>query len=109
MYYTYVLADDEKDRIKVGVTNNLYSRLEQIAYKYIQTNFSAEELTGNLVYFESFYHIHPASYRKLELLKLGEEGLTNLISSTNPHWDDLRESLKEEIIIKAPKYSDFEA
>ena len=92
MYHVYILSSVSRV-IYVGVTGNLYNRVNQHKKAEDPTAFTARYQVHRLVYFEKFKSIQRAIEREKQITRWRREKKVNLIMSVNPGWKDLsRES-----------------
>lgn len=87
-YYVYILTNDFKNVMYIGVTNNLERRLAEHRSGDIP-GFSQKYKTHKLVYFEQTPDIESAILREKQLKIWRREKKDVLVSSTNPEWQDL--------------------
>jgi len=94
MYAVYILTNKTNDVLYVGCTHNLSQRTEVHASKLIPTSFSARYNTVKLVYYELFDNEMEAYRREYQLKNWHREWKRNLITCTNPKWQDLSSTLQ---------------
>ena len=86
--YTYILADMQRGRTYVGVTNDLvrrvYEHREGLVPGYTRTNN-----IKRLVYFEEHGRIEDAIQRETSLKRWFRQWKEALIEEGNPEWRDL--------------------
>ena len=87
-YYVYLLTNWNDKVIYVGVTNNLERRMYEHKNKLI-TGFTEKYNVNKLVYFEETRDVTAAIEREKEIKKWRREKKNQLVSLTNPKWDDL--------------------
>ena len=87
VYYVYILASRSRT-LYVGVTNDLFARLEQHR-RGTASAFTRRFKVRSLVYFESTGDIRSAIAREKELKGWRRERKLRLIEKFNPDWQDL--------------------
>ena len=87
-YYIYILSTWDNKTIYIGVTNNLYRRVQEHKSKTIE-GFTKRYNLKKLVYFEKFTDIRQAIKREKELKGWLRAKKNKLIESLNPNWLDL--------------------
>jgi putative endonuclease len=91
--YVYILTNTHNTTLYVGVTSQLHTRIQQHRDKIFPKSFTKRYNLTKLVYFEEFSSIESAIAREKQL-KAGSRGAKlALISSTNPNYRDLFDSL----------------
>lgn len=87
-YFVYILASRPHGAIYVGVTNDLWGRIEDhkdgVASKHTQ-----KYRIDKLVYFEVFDRIDEAIDREKKLKKWNRAWKVRLIEERNAAWNDL--------------------
>ncbi len=91
-YYVYLIANDKKGTIYIGVTNDLERRVLEHK-ESINKGFSSKYKTNKLVYYESYNDIAEAIEREKQLKKWNRRWKLDLIERDNPNWEDLYYSL----------------
>ncbi|TGV01946.1 GIY-YIG nuclease family protein [Flavivirga rizhaonensis] len=93
-YYVYVLTNKMKTVLYTGVTNNLKERL------YFHKNpepfskaFTSKYKCFYLIYYEHFFEIENAIKREKQIKGWSREKKNNLISSINPKWSFLDDTI----------------
>jgi putative endonuclease len=86
-YYVYIMSNNAGITY-VGVTNDLYRRVEEHKAGKIR-GFSATNKTHKLVYHEEFQYIEDAIFREKQIKSWRREKKRALIRSFNPKWEDL--------------------
>lgn len=88
----YILTNKNKTTLYIGVTSNLFIRVQQHRSKFYPRSFSARYQLTNLVYYELFSTIGEAIAREKQVKKWNRNKKELLIASTNPDWLDLWET-----------------
>ncbi len=92
-YFVYILAS--KSRVLyVGVTNNLYRRVDQHQQKQVE-GFSSRYNVTRLVYYESTNDVRAALDREKQIKSWRRSKKVTLIEAMNPAWKDLSEDMKQ--------------
>lgn len=86
--YIYFMANKNNTVIYIGVTSNLFERVQQHKIK-IHTGFTASYNCDKLVYFEEFEDINQAIVREKQLKAGNRRRKEELIQQENPNWEDL--------------------
>ena len=88
--YTYMMTNQNRNVIYIGVTSNLEKRVHQHKTKFYK-GFTSKYNCNILVYFQEFTNISEAiAYEKK--LKAGNRARKEkLINEQNPEWKDLSE------------------
>ena len=94
-YYVYIVTNEKKTVLYIGVTNNIQNRLSQ---HYFDSEKAKKSFAGKyncyyLVYYEPFESIESAIAREKELKKWRREKKDRLISSFNPNWEFLNQQV----------------
>ena len=87
-YYVYILSNESKTSLYIGVTSNLIKRIEQHKGKEID-GFTKKYNINRLVYYESTNNIKAAIEREKCIKAWKREWKENLINTNNPAWEDL--------------------
>ncbi|MCC6584310.1 MAG: GIY-YIG nuclease family protein [Chitinophagales bacterium] len=88
----YILTNKNKTTLYVGVTADLYARIQEHKNGISKTSFTYKYNLHYLVYYEFHSKIEEAIAREKEIKKWRREKKDNLISAFNPMWDDLSDS-----------------
>ena len=91
IYFVYILASESRV-LYVGMTNNLKRRIYEHKNSLIDW-FTKKYKCNKLVYFEQWNHVESAIAREKQLKKRNRTKKERLISSFNPEWEDLYESI----------------
>ena len=90
-YFVYIVANEYRTTIYIGVTNNIQRRIGQ---HYFDSQNARKSFAGKyncyyLVYYEGFEYINAAVRREKEIKKWRREKKNELITSFNPKWETL--------------------
>lgn len=91
-YYVYILSNATRTTLYVGVTNDIFRRLEEHISGVVE-GFSKKYKTKSLVYFEVFNDIYLALEREKQIKKWTRNKKLLLIKSMNPNFDDLKNKI----------------
>jgi putative endonuclease len=91
-YFVYILAS-ESHELYVGVTNNLWKRLDQHRSGLTPDAYSIRHRTNRLVYAEVTEDILAAIRREKQIKGWTRKRKLALIEASNPDWRDLGEGL----------------
>ena len=86
-YYIYIMTN-RTHRLYVGVTNDLYRRVNEHRLG-ITGGFTSKYKMNRLVYFEHFKYIGDAIAREKEIKGWIRRKKIALIEAENPKWSDL--------------------
>jgi len=86
--YLYILANKPRGTLYIGVTTDLYSRLDQHR-RGTASSFTKRYGVTRLVYCEAHDWITSAIQRETSLKRWKRGWKIELIESVNPNWDDL--------------------
>lgn len=88
LYYIYILTNDRKTVLYVGVTNDINRRTFE--HRELKNNsFCQKYNLTNLIYFEETTDVKAAIAREKQIKKWRREKKIALINSMNPEWRDL--------------------
>ncbi|MBK9327804.1 MAG: GIY-YIG nuclease family protein [Sphingobacteriales bacterium] len=88
----YILTNKNKTTLYVGVTADLFGRIQEHKCGLNKYSFSYKYNLHYLIYYEFFSRIEEAIAREKEIKKWRREKKENLINSMNPQWNDLIDS-----------------
>lgn len=88
----YILTNKNKTTLYVGVTADLFGRIQEHKCGLNKNSFSYKYNLHYLIYYEFFSRIEEAIAREKEIKKWRREKKENLINSMNPQWNDLIDS-----------------
>ena len=87
----YILTNISNDVLYIGVTADLFFRLQEHKNKKYPASFTSKYNCTKLVYYENFSTIDEAISREKQLKNWHRQWKENLIMSVNPTWKDLSE------------------
>ncbi len=87
-YYVYILTNKTKTVLYIGVTNNLFRRVEEHRLGLVE-GFTKKYKTKTLVYAQAFNSPLEAIVAEKKLKGWTRQKKENLIASVNPEWQDL--------------------
>ena len=87
-YYVYFITNQNNNVLYVGVTNNLYRRLQEHRDGVVDS-FTKKYRVYKLVYFEATSDIKAAIEREKQIKSWSRKRKNTLIESTTPLWEDL--------------------
>ena len=89
-YFIYIITNQYKTVLYVGVTNNLRRRMDE-HYSGLVKGFSSRYKLKYLVYYEKFTDVLSAILREKEIKKWGKRKKKAIIEKSNPEWKFLNE------------------
>ena len=93
-YFVYIVTNKNKTTLYTGVTNDLYTRLQQhLEETNSNKTFAGRYLCVYLVYWEGHHNIHHAIEREKEIKGWSRSKKEALIASMNPNWVFLNEQV----------------
>jgi putative endonuclease len=84
----YILSNGPYGTLYIGVTSNLYQRIDQHR-EGVFKGFAWKHGLTRLVWFEPFEDMLSAIQREKSLKRYLRDWKINLIERDNPHWQDL--------------------
>jgi len=91
-YYVYILSNKYNNVLYVGITNDLIRRVYEHKNKLVD-GFTEKYNVDKLVYYELFNDPTNAITREKQLKGYSRKKKVELITSFNPEWEDLYETL----------------
>lgn len=90
-YYVYIITNEKKTVLYIGVTNDIQKRLSQHYFdsQNAKKSFAIKYNCYYLLYYETFEDINLAILREKQLKGLRREKKDKLIFDFNPNWDFL--------------------
>jgi len=94
-YLVYIVTNRSKRVLYIGMTNNLAKRLSEHEYnsRGPKSSFAGRYNAYHLIYWEHFQFVKDAYAREKELKGWRREKKERLISSFNPNWDFLNDTI----------------
>ncbi|UOB18410.1 GIY-YIG nuclease family protein [Abyssalbus ytuae] len=94
-YFVYIVTNQNKTTLYVGVTNNIQKRISQHYFdsEHVKKSFAGKYNCYYLVYYEGFEDINQAILREKEIKKWRREKKDKLISEFNPQWEFLNHQI----------------
>ena len=90
--YVYILSNQKRGTLYIGVTNDLIRRIWQHKKKYFK-GFTQKYGIDKLVYYEVFEDEQNAITREKKLKNWHRDWKINLIEKSNPDWNDLYDNI----------------
>ena len=92
-YYVYIMANQKRNVIYTGVTNDLLRRVYEHKNHLDQGSFTARYNVEKLVYFQVTSDVESAIEREKQIKGWNRKRKNKLIENKNPDWMDLYESI----------------
>ena len=89
----YILTNISNNVLYIGVTSNLFIRLQEHIDGKFKEAFTNKYNCKKLIYFETFLIIEEAILKEKQLKNWHRQWKINLINSINPIWKDLANDL----------------
>lgn len=87
-YYIYILTNRKNGTLYIGVTSNLFKRVQEHKDK-IRKSFTQKYNVNRLVYYEIYFDIQTALEREKNLKKWKRSWKIKIIEKMNPLWRDI--------------------
>ena len=92
-YYVYILSNQRRGTLYIGVTSNLVKRVYE--HKHLLVNgFTKKYKVHQLVYYEIAQDAEMAILREKQMKKWNRLWKLRLIEEHNPDWKDLYDNLE---------------
>src|SRR6267154_6128792 len=91
----YIMTNNLKTTLYIGVTADLQVRLRQHKEHFFQNSFTDKYNLEYCVYYENLYSIEEAILREKQIKKWSRIKKETLINSLNPKWIDLWNEIKD--------------
>jgi putative endonuclease len=91
-YWVYILTNQPRSTLYVGVTNDLVRRIYEHREGFVQ-GFSRRHKLKMLVYFERFDTPHAAIQREKNIKHWSRIWKLQLVETMNPQWRDLYDDI----------------
>ena len=92
-YYVYILSNTTGTVVYFGVTKDLVRRVYEHKHHLDPNSFTSKYDVHKLVYYESTSDIRSAIEREKQLKSWNRRRKNVLVSSMNPQWEDLYDSI----------------
>ena len=92
-YYVYILSNTTGTVVYIGVTKDLVRRVYEHKHHLDPNSFTSKYDVHKLVYYESTSDIRSAIEREKQLKSWNRRRKNVLVSSMNPQWEDLYDSI----------------
>ena len=94
-YFVYIITNQNKTTLYIGVTNNIQKRLSQHHFDSLNAkkSFAGKYNCLYLLYYQGFESIEAAIQREKEIKKWRREKKNKLISEFNPKWTFLNDEV----------------
>lgn len=95
-YFVYISTDPNKTVLYTGMTNDLYTRMEQHYYdaKHERKTFAGKYYFYNLIFFEHHTDVNHAIEREKEIKSWNRAKKIKLIFEGTPSWKFLNEEVQ---------------
>lgn len=92
----YILTNRTHTVLYIGVTSELWVRLQEHREKKYPQAFTAKYNCNKLVYYENFISIEEAIAREKQLKNWHRAWKEKLISEKNPNWTDMYDEVMKQ-------------
>ena len=92
-YYVYMLTNNHKNLLYVGITNDLVRRIYEHKHHIDKGSYTDRYNIENLIYYESTSDVKAAIEREKQIKGWNRKRKEKLIATKNPNWDDLYGSI----------------
>lgn len=94
-YFVYITTNIKKNVLYIGVTNDLYTRMQQHKTDALgdKKHFAGKYNVYYLIYWERFQYIQHAIEREKELKGWTRAKKDDLITTLNPEWKFLNDEI----------------
>ncbi len=92
--YVYIISNSGRTVLYIGVTNNLYNRVQE-HNNGVSSVFTKKYNCTDLLYYQFFEHIKTAIEREKKMKKWNRDWKDKLIKEFNPNLVDLSDTVKE--------------
>jgi len=92
IYYVYILTNQPRGTLYIGVTNDLQRRMIEHRKGCVE-GFTKKYDLKMLVYFQAYGDVFQAITREKQLKRWHRDWKINLIEETNNEWNDLYEKI----------------
>ena len=88
-YYVYILSNEHKNILYIGVTNDLVKRIYEHKMHLDRNSFTARYHVTRLIYYEHCNEAESAIAREKQLKGWNRKRKEKLIATMNPQWEEL--------------------
>ena len=88
-YYVYILTNNHKNLLYVGITNDLVRRVYEHKHHLDKGSYTDQYNIENLIYYESTSDVKAAIEREKQIKGWNRKRKEKLIAMKNPNWEDL--------------------
>ncbi len=88
IYSVYIMTNRYNTVLYTGVTNDIYSRVDEHKTKRSR-GFTSRYNVNKLVYYENYYDVEKAIKREKQIKAGSRAKKISLIEKSNPSWIDL--------------------
>ena len=92
-YYVYILTNNHKNLLYVGITNDLIRRIYEHKHHLDKGSYTDQYNIENLIYYESTSDVKAAIEREKQIKGWNRKRKEKLIATKNPNWEDLYGSI----------------
>ena len=92
-YYVYILTNSHRTVLYTGITKDLVRRVYEHKHHFDKNSFTARYNVELLVYYESTSNVEAAIEREKQIKGWNRKRKEKLVTSKNPSWMDLYESI----------------
>ncbi len=93
-FYVYIITNNSKTVLYIGMTNNLKRRLQEHKEKLNPNSFTTKYNLEFLLYYEHFGWVQQAIAREKEIKLLKRDIKLELIQELNPNFNFLNDKFK---------------
>jgi len=104
-YFVYIMTNKGRTTLYTGMTNSLVRRVSRHRKGEIP-GFTRRYNTNRLIYYEQFNDVHDAIAREKQIKGWSHRKKEELITTKNPKWTDLAESLLGIGVAPATRWQD---
>ena len=92
-YYVYILTNNHKNLLYVGITNDLIRRIYEHKHHLDKGSYTDQYNIENLIYYESTSDVKVAIEREKQIKGWNRKRKEKLIATKNPNLEDLYGSI----------------
>ena len=94
-YYVYILSNEHKNVLYIGVTNDLVRRVYEHKMHLDKNSFTARYNVTRLIYYEHCNEAESAIAREKQLKSWSRKRKEMLIATINPKWEELYDRISD--------------